>query len=81
MQFHVGDWLVKPMLDFLERGGPSRKLEPRTMALLVYLARRSGEVVCMGDLIESVWGGRLVGGAAVGLGERAVDAAIPSKGR
>jgi len=61
----VGDWTATPALDVLERDGQLVKLQPRAMELLVYLARRPGEVVSAAELINSVWGGRSVGDGAV----------------
>ncbi len=55
----VGDWRVTPALNVLERGGRSVKIEPRTMELLVYLARRPGQVISVDELISEVWRGRV----------------------
>lgn len=53
--FRIGDWRVDPALDEISRDGKTIKLEPRTMRVLVCLARRAGEVVSVDDLLDSVW--------------------------
>jgi hypothetical protein len=53
--FRIGDWRVDPALDEISRDGRTVKLEPRTMRVLVCLARRAGEVVSVDDLLNAVW--------------------------
>jgi serine/threonine-protein kinase len=54
--FFVADWRVRPALGKLERGEVSLALEPRTMQVLVCLARHAPEVVSKKRLMEEVWG-------------------------
>jgi TolB-like protein/DNA-binding winged helix-turn-helix (wHTH) protein/Tfp pilus assembly protein PilF len=61
----VGEWQIDPAADEIRRGGESRKLEPRTMALLVYLAHRPGQVVPAEELLDNVWKGVIVTGSSV----------------
>ncbi len=58
--FTIGDWTVTPGLNLLERAGNSVKIEPRSMDLLVCLARHAPEVVSADELIEEVWQGRAI---------------------
>ena len=51
----VGDCTVDPGVDEVSRDGATIKLEPRTMRVLMYLARRPGEVVSVQELLDSVW--------------------------
>jgi adenylate cyclase len=44
----------------LRRGGEPVALEPQVFDLLVYLIRNRGRVVSKDDLIENIWGGRIV---------------------
>jgi len=53
--FRIGDWRIDPALDEISCDGRTIKLEPRTMCVLVYLARRAGEVVSVDDLLDAVW--------------------------
>ena len=61
----VGEWRVDPATDEIQRDGESRKLEPRTMALLVYLAERPGQVVSADELLDNVWKGVIVSPSSV----------------
>ena len=56
----IGDWVVTPTLNQLERNGRTLKVEPRSMELLVCLARHSGNVVSTDQLIAEVWNGRVI---------------------
>jgi TolB-like protein/DNA-binding winged helix-turn-helix (wHTH) protein len=53
--FRIGDWRIDPALDEISRDGRTIKVEPRSMRVLVCLARRAGEVVSVDDLLDSVW--------------------------
>lgn len=59
--FRVAEWEIDVASHRLRRGGRVVKLEPRTMAVLVYLAARAGQVVTREELEEEVWSGRVVG--------------------
>lgn len=54
-RFKVGDWLVEPNLNRISRGSAQHVLRPQVMDLLVYLARRGGEVVTNDELLDNVW--------------------------
>lgn len=56
----VGEWEVDPAADEIRREGESRRLEPRTMALLVYLAEHPGQVASADELLDNVWKGVIV---------------------
>jgi DNA-binding winged helix-turn-helix (wHTH) protein/tetratricopeptide (TPR) repeat protein len=53
--FRVGDWLVRPSLDRVERDGRVSHLRPKSMRVLVELAEHAGDVVAREDLQRSVW--------------------------
>lgn len=57
----VGRWTVEPALHQLSAEGKSVKLEPKAMALLVYLAQRPGQVVGREALLSAIWPGVVVG--------------------
>src|SRR5688500_6669456 len=44
----------------LRRDGQPCAIEPQVLELLVYLVRNAGRLVTKNDLIEHVWGGRIV---------------------
>ena len=64
-RFLVANWLVEPALGQVSRAGETARIEPKAMEVLVYLARRQGEVVSREELEREVWRGALVGYDAV----------------
>lgn len=59
--FWLGDWYVEPASDSISREEERIRLEPRVMEVLVYLARRPGEVAQREAIEASVWEGVVVG--------------------
>ena len=59
--FRLGKWLVEADANRLSSGDRVQHLEPKTMAVLLYLCERPGDVVSADALIDSVWGGRPLG--------------------
>lgn len=59
--FRVADCRVRPSEHVIERDGGPLQVEPRTMALLLLLVKRAGEVVSRQEIEEQVWAGRVVG--------------------
>ncbi|RPI26939.1 MAG: hypothetical protein EHM61_10145 [Acidobacteria bacterium] len=59
--FQVGEWAVYPQLNKIERGEESRRLEPKVMDVLSYLAEHAGEVLTREKLFEAVWTDTCVG--------------------
>jgi len=59
-RFRVGAWTVNPLANEVSLGGEIAKLEPKVMAVLVYLADRPGEVVTRTELEAAVWAGTVV---------------------
>lgn len=59
--FVLGDWTVHVAANRISRDGATRKLEPRTMSVLVYLAERAGTVVTREKMEADVWRGMVVG--------------------
>ncbi len=57
----VAGWHVDVSTHRISKAGQTIKLEPRTMAVLVYLARRPGEAVTREELEREVWRGMVVG--------------------
>ncbi|MBO3697232.1 winged helix-turn-helix domain-containing protein [Roseivirga sp. E12] len=53
--FKVGDWLVEPELLSISRGTESRKLEFKTMEILICLVANKGQVVSKKKLHDEVW--------------------------
>ncbi|MFP9132303.1 winged helix-turn-helix domain-containing protein [Shewanella algae] len=55
--FFLGDWQVDPGSNSLRLGKRLRQLEPKAMDVLLYLCRRSGEVVSSDELLDACWPG------------------------
>jgi TolB-like protein/Flp pilus assembly protein TadD len=58
--FRFGDHVLDVERCELRRGPEPVALEPQVFDLLVYLVRNRGRVVSKDDLIQGVWGGRIV---------------------
>lgn len=56
-------------------------IEPKPLALLTYLAENNDRVVSRDDMIEAVWGGRIVSDAAVSTVLKQVRKALGDGGR
>ena len=58
--FHLGDWVVRPRRDGIQRGDEFIHVHPKPMAVLEYLAAAGGEVVTREELFRAVWPGLVV---------------------
>lgn len=59
------DFVLAPHRRELNRNGTIVALEPQVFDLLVYLVRQHGRVVSKDELIEAVWGGRIVSDSTI----------------
>lgn len=59
--FRVANCRIRPDEHLVERDGAVQAVEPRTMALLLLLVERAGQVVSRQTIEERVWAGRVVG--------------------
>ena len=57
----VNQWQLRPEENRIYNGDHYRDLQPRCMSLFQFLAERPGRVVSRQELMDSVWGGRIVG--------------------
>jgi TolB-like protein/cytochrome c-type biogenesis protein CcmH/NrfG len=60
MQFHFNNHVLDAGLRELSRSGQAIAIEPQVFDLLIYLVENRDHVVTKDDLIESIWGGRIV---------------------
>jgi TolB-like protein/DNA-binding winged helix-turn-helix (wHTH) protein len=51
----VGDWLIEPELNSIQRNGEKAHLEPKAMEVLVCLIQAEGSVISKEELIRQVW--------------------------
>ena len=65
MVLRFGDHVLDIERRELRRGAEPIALEPQVFDLLVYLVRNRDRVVSKDDLIDSVWGGRIVSDSAL----------------
>ena len=65
MVLRFGDQVLDIERRELRRGAEPVALEPQVFDLLVYLVRNRDRVVSKDDLIEGVWGGRIVSDSAL----------------
>ena len=80
MTFAFGDYVLDVERRELRRGGEPVAVEPQVFDLLVYLVRNRDRVVSKDDLIEAIWGGRIVSDSAVTTRLNAVRKAIGDTG-
>ena len=88
--FTLGVLRIDPSRRQIKSGTACEIVEPRVMQVLVLLARSRGSVVSRDDLIQSSWGGRIVGedainrvvvkirqiGAGIGAGSFSVETVV-----
>jgi adenylate cyclase len=60
-QLQVGAWTLEPDLNQLSAAGKTVKVEPKSMAVLLCLASRAGQVVSRETLLAEAWPGVIVG--------------------
>jgi TolB-like protein/DNA-binding winged helix-turn-helix (wHTH) protein len=58
--FRLGDWIIRPRRDCIERGDEIVHVHPRPMTVLECLAAAGGEVVTRDELFDTVWPGVIV---------------------
>jgi Tol biopolymer transport system component/DNA-binding winged helix-turn-helix (wHTH) protein len=59
--FRIGDWLIHPTVNSIERDGETVHLEPKVMQVLVALASEPGEVVTREHIRSAIWPDVFVG--------------------
>jgi adenylate cyclase len=77
----VGDWTIKPDSGQIFKDNKEHRLEPKAMAVLVYLAEHSGEIVTRSELEGSVWQGSVVTYEALTVTINKIRAALEDDSR
>ena len=80
MVFRFGDHVLDTERRELRRGAELVALEPQVFDLLAYLVRNRGRVVSKDDLIDGVWGGRIVSDSALTTRLNAARKAVNDSG-
>jgi TolB-like protein/DNA-binding winged helix-turn-helix (wHTH) protein len=58
--FRLGDWIIRPRRDCIERGDEIVHIHAKPMAVLECLAAAGGDVVTRNELFDTVWPGVIV---------------------
>ena len=77
----VGDWVIEPASGQVCKDDKKHRLEPKAMAVLVYLAKHAGETVTRSELEESVWQGSIVTYEALTVTINKIRAALEDDSR
>src|SRR5215469_12742847 len=80
MVFRFGDHVLDTERRELRRRAKLVALEPQVFDLLAYLVRNRGRVVSKDDLIDGVWGGRIVSDSALTTRLNAARKAVSDSG-
>jgi len=80
VQFSFGDYLIDIDRRELTRGGEMISIGPQVFDLLVYLVEHRDRVVSKDDMIQAVWGGRIVSESTLTSHINAVRKAIGDSG-
>ena len=56
--FTLGSWTIYPLEGRLDNGEEERRIQPKSMDVLLCLAEAAGEVVEREALLQAVWGER-----------------------
>ena len=80
MRFEFGEHLLDVDRHELRRGGEQIAVEPQVFDLLVHLVQNRDRVVSRDDLIDAVWGGRIVSDSAVTTRLNAARRAVGDSG-
>jgi TolB-like protein/DNA-binding winged helix-turn-helix (wHTH) protein len=65
LDYRLGEWIVRPHRDILERGEQVVHVKPKAMAVLCRLAQAHGETVTRSDIFDAVWLGATVSDAVL----------------
>ena len=81
MIFEFDDWELDTELYELRRNGQPCKVEPQAFDLLHFLARNNDRVVSRDEIIDEIWGGRIVTEATISTCLKAARQAVGDDGR
>ena len=81
MRFHFSDYVLDTGRRELRRGDQPIEVEPQVLDLLIHLIQNNDRVITKNDLIDSVWGGRIVSDTTLTSRIYAARRAIGDSGR
>jgi DNA-binding winged helix-turn-helix (wHTH) protein/pimeloyl-ACP methyl ester carboxylesterase len=80
MRYRFTDCVLDTARHAFQRGGEDVPLEPQVFDLLALLVARHGELVTRDEIVEAIWGGRIVSEAAISSRINAVRRAVGDDG-
>jgi TolB-like protein/cytochrome c-type biogenesis protein CcmH/NrfG len=81
VRFHFSDYVLDTGRRELRCGDRSIEVEPQVLDLLIYLIKNNDRVITKDDLIDSIWGGRVVSDTTLTSRIYAARRAIGDSGR
>ena len=81
MRFEFADCLLDTDAHQLLRGGNVQKIEPMVFDLLALLAENAGQLVTQSELVDSIWGGRVISDSAISACVAAARKAVGDDGK
>ncbi|HUT49864.1 MAG TPA: winged helix-turn-helix domain-containing tetratricopeptide repeat protein [Alphaproteobacteria bacterium] len=81
MIYRFDEWELDTELYELRHDGRPSKVEPRVFDLLHFLVRNAGRVVSRDEIVEEIWGGRIVSEATISTCLKAARQAVGDDGR
>ena len=81
MEFRFTDHVLDVARRELRRNGEPVALEPQVFDLLVHLIRNRDRVITKADLLDSLWGGRIVSESTLNSRINAARRAVGDSGR
>lgn len=80
LHLHFGEYEIDLAAFELRRSGQPCAVEPQVLELLAYLVRNAGHLVTKADLIQHVWGGRIVSDSTLASRVKSARRAIGDDG-
>ena len=78
-KYCLGERLVRPSLNQIEGRGETRRVEPKAMDVLVYLAQKAGEVLPKEQIILAVWPDTFITDEVLTSGHPATAQGLPRR--
>lgn len=81
MRYQFTDYILDTDAHSLFRDGKAQRIEPQVFDLLLLLLKNSGALVTKDQLVEEIWGGRIVSESAISARIAAVRKAVGDDGK
>jgi len=81
LTFQFGEWALDPERFELLRNGEGTKVEPRVLDLLFLLVGNHARIVTKDEIVDQIWGGRIVSEATISTCIKSARQAIGDDGK